>query len=265
MDENRPAGDPVAFDPPPGGILVLSHRVEPSEPASGTRLSITVLCELFQGAAASHAMALGVDGETLREQGLAWVLLQWSLEMAAWPASSEGLLLETWPSAYSDRIVRRDFFVLSEDHRRLGRATSHWAMLDLSRRRPVRMPDAVRAIPTPARDGALNAPLLKLPAPDPPESVTAILVGNEHLDANGHVNNLAYVGWIVESVPREMLRAAVVCRFDISFRAEARDGGRVRIECGPDRGAAPGSVAFRHRIVTDARELALARTVFSDG
>lgn len=203
MDGTRPSGEPAAFDPPPGGILVLSHRVEPTEAAGGTRLSLTALCELFQKAAASHATALGVGGEVLREQGLAWVLLQWSLEMAAWPAAGDGLLLETWPSAYSDRIVRRDFFVLSKDHRRLGRATSHWAMLDLARRRPVRMPDPVRAIPTPARDGALDAPLLKLPAPDPPESVSTILVGKEHLDANGHVNNVRYVEWIAASIPED--------------------------------------------------------------
>jgi medium-chain acyl-[acyl-carrier-protein] hydrolase len=265
MDGNRPAGGPAAFDLPPDGILVLSHRVGPAEAAVGTRLSITALCDLLQSAAASHATALGVGGEALREQGLAWVLLQWSLEMAAWPAAGAGLLVETWPSAYSDRIVRRDFFVLSADRRRLGRATSHWAMLDLARRRPVRMSDAVRAIPVPVRDGALDAPLLRLPAPDPPEAVTAILVGNEHLDVNGHVNNVRYVEWIAASVPEGPTSRRRLAHLDVSFRAEARDGERVQIERGPDLGAAPGSVAFRHRIVTDARELALARTVFSDG
>ena len=222
-------------------------------------LPTSFLFELLQRAAAEHAEALGVGGESLRRDGLAWILLQWSLEIASWPEARETVRIETWPSGYTDRIVRRDFFVLSAGGERLGRATSHWAMLDLSRRRPVRMPEAVRRLAITSRNGALDAPLAKLPAPDPPVLAATLTVGPGHLDANGHVNNVRYVEWILASLPPGP-RSRPLAALDVSFRAECREGETVAISCGPAPAGAPGLALFRHRIATGDRELAVARS-----
>ncbi len=242
-------------------VFVLARRAGSGGPDVGGRLSLPSLCEALQEAAARHATALGVGGDALRAQGLAWVLLQWSVDAAAWPAAGEEFGVETWPSAFTDRIVKRDFFVRSGAGDLLSRATSHWAVIDLGRRRPVRMPEAVRAIPTPHRPGALDAPLLKLPAPEPPLTVLTWRVGPEHLDANGHVNNVRYVEWIAASLPGGGPPADEPVRLDVSFRAEARAGESVTVERGAEPGA-PARAAFRHRVVTvEGRELALARTI----
>ena len=223
-------------------------------------LSPVSLFELLQTAAAEHAEALGVGGDSLREQRLAWVLLQWSLEMSYWPEAGKTVRIETWPSGYTDRIVRRDFFVLSSEGTRIGQATSHWAMIDLDRRRPVRMPEAVRTIRTPVRPGALDAPLAKFPAPDPPAFVRTFPVSAEHLDANGHVNNVRFVEWVLASLPAETA-ARPLAGVDLSFRAEGREGETLTVACGPDPAPPPGRLAFRHRIAAGTRELLLARSV----
>lgn len=246
---DEPAGSGIWILEKPGG-----------EGSAPRRLSPARLFALLQTAAAEHAEALGVGGDSLREQRLAWVLLQWSLEMSSWPAAGESVRIETWPSGYTDRIVRRDFFVRSADGTRIGRATSHWAMLDLDRRRPVRMPGSVRAIPTPVRDGALDATLEKFPAPDPPASVRTFRVSGEHLDANGHVNNVRFVEWILASLPAEAA-ARPLDAIGLAFRAEGRDGETLTVACGPDPAPPPGRLAFRHRIEADGRELLLARSV----
>jgi len=221
-------------------------------------LPTSFLFELLQRAAAEHAEALGVGGESLRRDGLAWILLQWSLEIASWPEARETVRIETWPSGYTDRIVRRDFFVLSAGGERLGRATSHWAMLDLSRRRPVRMPEAVRRLAITSRNGALDAPLAKLPAPDPPVLAATLTVGPGHLDANGHVNNVRFVEWVFASLPAGAA-ARPIATIDLSFRAEGREGETLAVECGPDPGPVAGRLAFRHRVAAGDRELLRAR------
>lgn len=247
------------------GVLTLPHSVQIADTDLRGRLSLRALCGLLQESGARHATALGVGAAALGPLGLAWVLVQWSVEIEACPAWRDEILVETWPSALTERTAARDFLLRSAGGAVLVRATSHWVMLDLLRRRPVRMPDAVRRITLAPRPRALDEGLLKLARPDSCEGAADLRVRFSDLDVNAHVNNLAYVEWIVESVPREVMRAADPRRFDISFRAETHDDVTIRVECGRERSEAPdGTATFRHRIVetSTARELSLARTEF---
>lgn len=247
------------------GIFALSHSVRSGETDLRGRLSLRALCELLQEAGGRHADSLGVGAGALGPQGLAWVLIQWSVRIEARPAWLADLTVETWPSDLTERTATRDFLLRDGRGDVLARATSHWVMLDLLRRRPVRMPDIVREIPLAPHPRALEEGLLRLRAPETAQGAVEFAVRWSDLDAIGHVNNLAYLEWIVESVPREVLRTASVRRFDISFRAETHDGVTVRVECEREPEPPPGAIAaFRHRIVetASARELALARTEF---
>ena len=250
------------------GVFVLPHTARISDTGLRGRLSLRALCELLQESAALHATLLGVGADVLGPRGLAWVLVQWSVLIEACPAWRETILVETWPSGLTERTAIRDFLLKGAHGAVVARATSHWVMLDLLRRRPVRMPETVRAIPVALRPRALDEDLLKLAAPEAPAHVAEFGVRFADLDVNAHVNNLAYVDWIAESVPREILRGADLRRLDLSFRAETRDGVTVRVECEPDgAGATDAETVFRHRIVETAsgRELARARTSFSAG
>ena len=86
------------------------------------------------------------------------------------------------------------------------------------------------------------------------------------LDRNGHVNNLSYVAWTVESVPREILHEATPRELAISFRSECRGDASVAVQCARDTsGSVGGREVFRHRIVEreTGRELSLARTAWA--
>jgi medium-chain acyl-[acyl-carrier-protein] hydrolase len=258
----------MAGDPTEDGVLVLPHVVRIADTGLRGRLTLRALCELLQESAALHATALGVGAGVLAPRGLAWVLVQWSVAIDVCPAWRDVLRVETWPSGLTERTATRDFLLRSDRGAVLARATSHWVMLDLLRRRPVRMPGTVREIPLAPRPRALEEGLLKLAPPDVGPAVSELGVRFADLDANAHVNNLAYVDWVAESVPRAVLRAADPVRFDVSFRAETHDGVTVRAECARDPGEdAAGRTVFRHRIVESAsgRELALARTEFTAG
>ncbi|MFI5179881.1 MAG: acyl-[acyl-carrier-protein] thioesterase [Thermoanaerobaculia bacterium] len=247
------------------GVLTLPHSIQIGDTDLRGRLSLRALCGLLQESGARHATALRVGAAALGPQGFAWVLVQWSVEIEGCPAWRDEILVETWPSSLTERTAARDYLLRSASGAVLVRATSHWVMLDLLRRRPVRMPDAVRRIPLAPRPRALDEGLLKLAAPETCEGTRELRVRFSDLDVNAHVNNLAYVEWIVESVPREVMRAADPRRFDISFRAETHDDVTIRVECGRERSGTPdGTATFRHRVVETAsgRELALARTEF---
>jgi len=251
--------------PPEAPVLALPHVVRSGDTDARGRLSLVAVSELLQESAARHAVALGVGAEVLALQGLAWVLVEWRLELDAVPAWRDPVMVETWPSDLSERIATRDFRLTSEGGRDWGRATSHWVVIDVARRRPVRMPERVRALRGPLRGRALTGGLTRLAAPEPPLESFEIPVRWADLDANGHVNNLAYVGWVVESVPRKVLHTSAPRSLVISFRAECRGDDTVRVERSrEDDASGEGREVFRHRIVErgSGRELALARTAW---
>jgi medium-chain acyl-[acyl-carrier-protein] hydrolase len=256
----------MAGDPGRNRVFLLPHVVRSAETDLRGRLSLRALCELLQESGGRHAASLGVGAEALAREGLAWVLIQWSVRIEASPGGHDDLTVETWPSGLTERTAVRDYLLRDGAGSVLARATSHWVMLDLRRRRPVRMPEAVRGIPLAPRPRGLDVGLLRLRAPRTSADAVEFGVRWSDLDANGHVNNLAYVEWIVESVPRETLRAASVRGFDISFRAETGDGATVRVEC-EQEGEAGATAIFRHRVAeaSGGRELALARTELAPG
>ena len=248
----------------PEGVFREPHRIRGAEADANGRLSVRSACELMQEAAARHASALGVGYDELVAQGLAWVLVQWTLTVTRWPLWRDEVLVETWPCARTERTAARDFLLLDATGTELCRAESVWLILDLQKRRPVRLPEEVRSIRPPREPLGSGTELARLLPPSPVDETLDLAVRWTDLDLNAHVSNVAYVDWVLESVPRELLRAGALRSLSLSFRSEARDGASVRVERGRDASAPDGRPGFRHRVVetASARELLLARTVF---
>ena len=108
------------------------------------RLLPRTFCLLLQEAASAHAAELGVSVDTLIARGVAWVLSQLRIDVQRWPTGGERLTIETWPEAASGTRTERRFAVRTADGQRVGEAVTIWLVLDLNRRRPVRLPDFVR-------------------------------------------------------------------------------------------------------------------------
>ena len=79
-------------------VFVLPHVVQSADTDARGRLSLTAACELLQESAARHAVALGVGADVLAPLGLAWVLVERRLELAAVPAWRDPVTVEIWPS-----------------------------------------------------------------------------------------------------------------------------------------------------------------------
>ena len=246
-------------------VWIERHAIRASEMDFKGHLSVRALCELLQEAGGNHAQALGVGVDQLIPQGWTWVLREWQFEMLAWPRWRDEVTIETWPSGLDEMVATRDFRLHDGGGRSIGRATSRWMMVDFRRRRPIRMPDAVRAIRRPERSGLAADTLPRGGPASEPGLAVDYRVRFADLDINEHVNNVSYVEWVLETVPREVLRGGTLAAMTIAFRAECRSESTVTVErrADPER-SAPGRPAFLHRVLEKegARELVAARTLW---
>jgi medium-chain acyl-[acyl-carrier-protein] hydrolase len=217
-------------------------------------LAVPALSGFLVEAAGLHAAELGVGLETLMAKGLTWVLVRQRIEADAPIALGDVLDVETWPAGIDRLAAHRDFRV-----RRGGdvvaRGTTHWFVLDLQTRKPVR-PDAVLdpRFPRERTPPVLEVPGGRLAALPTWDFQKRFHIRYADIDVNGHVNNGSYVAWALEAIPRDVWQGSRLASLDVTYLAECHYGSAIL-----SRHARPAPGAFDHAIVREEDEKELAR------
>ena len=212
-----------------GGVWKESYRVRAYETDPTGRASIVSLCNYLQEAAANHARELGVSVEHLQRQNSTWVLSRLRVRVDRYPAWRDEIDVETWPSGTERLFATRDFIVKNADGDVLVRAVSWWLMIDIESRRPLRLPEFISSLTLSNRERALNGSRSNIPEPRADANARELRVQYADLDVNGHANNVRYVEWALEGVPKDVLNTMHVMELDVLFKAETVHGDPVTV------------------------------------
>jgi acyl-ACP thioesterase len=224
--------------------------------AFGT-LEVAALSGYLQEVAALHAAELGVGLDALRGKGLTWVLSRQRIELAEPVRLGDVVEIETWPAGIDRLFALRDF-VVRRGAVEVARATTHWLVLDLATRRPVRPAEVLDPrFPRERRAPVVAMAERRLPAVAEGWREKRFHVRYADIDVNLHVTNTSYVTWAVEAVPVEVWRACRPVTLEVQYLAEGHHGGAVL-----SRVAEAGTLAFGHAIAReeDGKELARLST-----
>ena len=185
---------------------------------------MTVLCKLLEEAAVAHAAILGVAVDTLLDHGVAWVLSKLQLRMEKWPGVGEEIVIETWPEAANRLFTERRFVVFDASDKRIGAVSTLWLVLDLVRRRPIRLPPLVLDRLAAIDIGTELTSFADLDSMDTEGNELAYTVRRSDLDLADHVNNTSYVEWAVEAVPDEVWGTHDLAHLEIQYLSECHHG-----------------------------------------
>lgn len=243
----------------PASTWTETFRVRAYETDPTGAVSVPTLCNFLQEVASNHAQALGVSVEQLTAQQLTWVLSRLHVEVASYPQWRETVRVETWPSGVEGLYATREFMIYDGEAREIGRGTSAWLMIDVARRRPVRIPDFITAIRRPERGRVLPDTFERLPAPKAASHSHDIRVRYSDLDLNQHVNNVRYVAWALEALPAALLQTHRLTTLEVHFRAETSAGALVGVQAEPASDE-PGTYLHRVFHASDGRDAAVVRT-----
>ncbi len=219
------------------------------------------LLKFFQEAAWNHAEHLGLGYSHLGLRGQLWMLSRLMVVVDSWPAWGQGVVVRTWPRGAKSLLALRDFELLDEDGRRLAGATSSWLVFDQNSRRPLRVEPILGSIRVFPERRSIGCDAAKLAVPESLAAPLVLQVKYSDLDLNDHVNNAAYVRWILDSYPLEFHRAHSLRSLAINFLAEL--GGDDSVEI---RSADAGDLRMTHTIRrrSDAAESCRAELVWEE-
>ena len=216
------------------------------------------VCNWLQEAASLNAEALAFSKSDFEQAGenISWVLTHLKVRMTRFPKWGETVSILTFPRGGRRIVAWRDFVLKGANGEELGVASSEWMLIDLASRKVVAIPEGVFAAANTVRKPVFgDEPFMKLRWECSVAASDALVFRARRgdIDLNGHVNNVHYVEWLLESRPE----AIGPCHeLDIVFKTETLAGEDVRVEAVETE---PG--VFVHRVYApDGRDHVLARS-----
>lgn len=220
------------------------------------RLIVKSLCDLFNDVANMQTISLGFDVPTLNAQGLTWMLHKLHIIVNRMPEQGETVTLETWPSGIDRLFALRDFSMLSGEGDVLIRATSEWMVIDVNRRRPVRLPACVTenaaSCVDVVREIAFELDTKKMP--EEYENARRFTATYDNIDFNKHVTQATYVRWVTNSLSYEFLSEHELREMEIIYEHEVLPDSGVYAE--NHASEEDDRVIVYHRVQNDTREKA---------
>jgi medium-chain acyl-[acyl-carrier-protein] hydrolase len=215
--------------------------------AWGEATPLTIL-DLFEETAFTHCEKSGWDIYKLRANGFGWILLRGCVHMERYPAHREDITVETWMSASRLFYGQREYVLRGDNGSVMGAARSLWLFYSLERRRPIPvLPEIVRAW-GPEGTRSMDRELGEVTAPGPEciDDTRMYDVRGSDIDTNGHVNNINYMEWALEAVPRDIYDNHIMASVEGQYIKEVRYGQRVWPALEPLPTA--GSPSFSHGV-----------------
>ncbi|GAV70722.1 Acyl-ACP_TE domain-containing protein [Cephalotus follicularis] len=201
--------------------------------------TVETIANLLQEVGCNHAQSVGfsTDGfattTTMRKLHLIWVTARMHIEIYKYPAWSDVVEIETWCQSEGKIGTRRDWILKDYSNGQvIGRATSKWVMMNQDTRRLQKVSDDVRneylvfcpkklRLAFPEDNNSSLKKISKLG--DPAQySRLGLMPRRADLDMNQHVNNVAYIGWVLESMPQDIIDTHELQTITLDYRRECQ-------------------------------------------
>ncbi len=180
-------------------VFEHSYEVALDRVDAGYEMTDKALLGCLEDIATMHSSSLNYDAQTLLNQDMTWVLIEWDLHVTRRPVYPEKLDIRTWCIDSSSRYALRDFEVYANGE--LCRfASSKWLIIETDTRKMVRMTDEMKRAYRPEERQVTD--ILHLPRMNVKESYDIEVkapVRKADIDMNGHVHNLAYLDYMTEA------------------------------------------------------------------
>lgn len=190
--------------------------------------SPTTVLTLLEEAAADHCYSINHSLYDLEEQNVGWVLLSGVMEMDRYPKYKEKITIKTWLSSYSKIKGIRENIIYDGQGCVIGRAKGLWVFFDIQRKRPIQIFDDIKEKWGSDHEKSIDHDISrKIQAIDSGEYANEFRINRFDVDTNLHVNNIRYLQWMIESMPKEITDNYDLHYIDGRFIAEAHYGDTI--------------------------------------
>lgn len=210
--------------------LNITHCVASYECGADHCLKPDSFMHYCQEAAETHASRNNLGYEWGASNNLIWVEVQGDFRFIRRPQWKEDITIRSNTGKASALQARRFVELRDKEGHVLAQADLLWVLIDVNTRRPMPFKRLTNGINIPEACPAIIEQELE-PATEFIRTESAEFTApRRDVDFNGHINNSAYLTWVLDTLPQDMAPAAAPARVRINFKKETFAGQPIRIE-----------------------------------
>lgn len=177
-----------------------------------------VLLKFFEDSACFHSDMVGEGLRNIDSTKRAWALLDWQVKILKRAHYADTITMDTWSRKASRAYAYRDF-ILSVDGEPYAYASSKWFILDIDKRRPVRItPDIIEAYKSEDTSILGIDEMERLTEKESYEDSYCYTILKSDIDVLGHLHNTHYLDLFYEMLSHEKIMKLTNIR--ISYKKE---------------------------------------------
>ncbi|MGV3026639.1 acyl-[acyl-carrier-protein] thioesterase [Clostridium thermobutyricum] len=177
----------------------------------------------------AHAESVGDTINYQLEHGAGWVFYKYDIKIHKYPNYRDKLSVVTIPAGFKKFYALRDYLIKNQDGEVLVEATALFFLINIERRRPMRiLPEHYKMY---GEDGDLEKAkeMEKIEKMEEEQFSKEFQIRYSDIDSNTHVNNVKYVEWALESVPKDIIKEFDLKRIKIVFEKEVSYGNSIHV------------------------------------
>lgn len=181
----------------------------------------STILKAFGNSGSAHSDASGDNVIQGSNNGKAWVLLDWKIEVLEAPKMNEELRVETWIEPLKSPFGTIRSFLGYVGDKLCAKGITKWVLLDVATGRPSKL-DAALIESYGINEGSAfeGSKIEKIAEPENYTAETEILVRRTDIDWNNHVHNLTYLDYALDCLPEDVYTSKNFKKVRITFKHE---------------------------------------------
>ena len=208
-----------------------TYDINYSDVDSKLRCRISSIINFICDIGTNQSEVLGDTIESLKKKNIAWVFYKYDIKIYKYPMYREKISITTETFGFRKFYAYRNYLIKNEKGEVLGETMAIFFLIDIEKRRAIRIPKDEYELYDIGGNLKEDIKMDQVRVSDVEENIKEYEVRYRDIDSNGHVNNVNYVEWAIESVPLHVAKNFTIGRVKVVFERETKYGESIRVSC----------------------------------
>lgn len=205
-------------------IFTYNYKIRYSDVGADNKLTLKSLVAILQEGAILHSNTVGFGVNKVDTTHLAWLLLNWKVTMFMHPHCDEELTVKTWPRVFDKLYSFRDFEVYDKEGNLVAIGASKWFPIDTETKKIRKITSEISdPYGEPVEKSVFDEPFKdKMTVPEDLKLNFNYTIQRRDIDTNGHVNNLHYIDYALETLDEDIYSNNSFDNLEIFYKKELK-------------------------------------------
>lgn len=211
-----------------------SYEVHYYECDKNLNCTIETIMNYLSDIGNKHAESRNVGIDYLNARNLTWVFYKYNIKINRYPKYGENIRVKTIAQQFKKFYALRYYEIYDENDKKIIEGSAVFLLIDMLKRRAVRITDdqyEAYDVDKESKSRDLIGRLQRLEKVKEREFINEFKVRYSDIDSNNHVNNVKYVQWVMDTIPKEIIDNSKLKEIDILYEKECYYDDMVTCVC----------------------------------